>query len=171
MGCSNSEVKEPDGKPKSTTPDVKEEPNKKISNNSQSSESEKKNELLLKENKIDFEKSEKLEKSLEESGSTSYMDLPNYDLFEKFIKLKKVQEFIQNVIYEGYGDAISGIFKDIKPLIDELFKRFGITYEIIKEDKTINCSGYNVVINKPDMTNSDFYLPLFFLCLMIVNYC
>ena len=42
MGCSNSEVKEPDGKPKSTSPDVKEEPNKKVSNNSQSSESEKK---------------------------------------------------------------------------------------------------------------------------------
>ena len=171
MGCSNSEVKEPDGKPKSTSPDVKEEPNKKVSNNSQSSESEKKNESL-KNNKKESEKSEsskksenseKPEKPSEDTGSTSYKDLPNYDLFEKFIKLKKVQQFIQNVIYEGYGDAISGIFKDIKPLIDELFKRFGITYEIIKEDKTINCSGYNVVINKPDMTNSDFYLPLFFL--------
>ncbi len=172
MGCSNSEVKDPDGyKKPQNTPVVKGEQqiNKKVSNNLQSSdtekinESEKKNELLLKENKIDFEKSEKLEKSLEESGSISYMDLPNYDLFEKFIELRKVKQFIQNVVYDGYADVISGIFNDIKPLLDELFERFGITYEIIKENKTINCSGYNVIINKPDMTNSDFYLPLFFL--------
>ena len=172
MGCSNSEVKDPDGDKKpQNTPVVKGEQqiNKKVSNNLQSSdtekinESEKKNELLLKENKIDFEKSEKLEKSSEESGSTSYMDLPNYDLFEKFIKIKKVQKFIQNVVYDGYADVISGIFNDIKPLLDELFERFGITYEIIEKNRTINCSGYNVIINKPDMTNSDFYLPLFFL--------
>ena len=95
--------------------------------------------------------------------STSYKDLPNYDLFEKFISIKKVQEYIQTNIYEGYAEVIDGIFNDIKPLIDELFKRFGLTYEIISENQTINCNGYNVSISKPDMSNSDYYLPLFFL--------
>ena len=98
---------------------MKEEPqiNKKVSNNSQSSESEKKNESL-KNNKKESEKSvksEKSEKSSEDTGLISYKDLPNYDLFEKFIKLKKVKQFIQNVVFEGYADVISGIFNDIKP--------------------------------------------------------
>ena len=78
------------------------------------------------------------------------------------MKLEKVHKYIQ--YYQG-EEVINGIFNDIKPLIDELFTRFGITYEIIKENKTINSKAYNVVINESDMEskNSDYYFPLFFL--------
>ena len=94
--------------------------------------------------------------------SFSYKDLPNYDLFEEFMMKEKVQKYIQ--YYQG-EEVINGIFNDIKPLIDDLFKRFGLTYEIIKENTTINCKEYNVVINEPKMENknSDYYFPLFFL--------
>ena len=129
----------------------------KESNISKPSESEKKNELL-ENNKIVSEISVK---PLDDNaGSFSYKDLPNYDLFEKFIKIEKVNKYIQ---FYQEREVINDIFNDIKPLIDDLFKRFGITYEIIKEDKTINCKEYNVVINKPEIKNSDYYFPLFFL--------
>ncbi len=63
------------------------------------------------------------------ANSFSYMDLPNYDLFKEFMMKEKVQKYIQ--FYEDKKEVINGIFNDIKPLIDKLFKRFGIIYEII----------------------------------------
>ena len=77
------------------------------------------------------------------------------------MKIEKVNKYIQ--FYQEKEVIINGIFNDIKHLIDELFKRFGLEYEIIEEDKTINCKECNVVINKPEIKNSDYYFPLFFL--------
>ena len=145
MGCSNS-VEEKDFKETKIENSIP-QPKKKINNERNFSQSE----IVISENSSNIE------------NSLSYKDLPNYDLFEKFISIKKVQEYIQTNIYEGYAEVIDGIFNDIKPLIDELFKRFGMTYEIISKNQTINCNGYNVSISKPDMSNSDYYLPLFFL--------
>jgi heat shock protein HspQ len=88
------------------------------------------------------------------------MDLPNYDLFEKFRKKEKVQKYIQ---FYQENEVINGIFNDIKPLIDELFTRFGITYDIIEENTTIECNGINVDMSKPEIKNLDYYFPLFFL--------
>jgi hypothetical protein len=145
MGCSNS-VEEKEFKETKKENSIT-QPKKKYNNERNFSQSE----IVISENSSNIE------------NSLSYKDLPNYDLFEKFISIKKVQEYIQTNIYEGYAEVIDGIFNDIKPLIDELFKRFGLTYEIISENQTINCNGYNVSISKPDMSNSDYYLPLFFL--------
>ena len=95
------------------------------------------------------------------AGSFSYKDLPNYDLFEEFMKIEKVNQYIQ---FYQENEVINGIFNDIKPLIDKLFKRFGIEYEVIKENKTINTNAYNVVYeSKMESKNSDYYFPLFFL--------
>ena len=55
------------------------------------------------------------------TSSFNYKYLPNYDLFEKFIKLEKVQKYIQ--YYKG-EEVINGIFEVIKQLIDELFEKF-----------------------------------------------
>ena len=90
--------------------------------------------------------------------------MPNYDLFEKFIKLEKVKEFINENVNDQSGEIITGIFDEIKPLVDELFKRFKIEYEIIKETKTFDCSSYRVDIYPVESTkNLDNYFPLFFL--------
>jgi len=130
---------------------------------------EPKSETINEQNESNLNNSQQTNNNQQENNlddlpiSTSYKDLPNYDLFEKFINIKKVKEYIQTNMYDGYGKVIDGIFNDIKPLIDELFKRFGITYEIISENQTINCYGYNVVISKPEISNSDYYFPLFFL--------
>ena len=96
--------------------------------------------------------------------SVNYENLPNYDLFEKFIKLKKVQEFIDLNVNNEYEEIVTGIYDEIKPLVDELFKRFKIDYEIISEAKTFDCRSYRVDIypvESPD--NADNYFPLFFL--------
>ena len=91
-------------------------------------------------------------------------NLPNYDLFEKFINMEKVKQFLDENISQGYGQIIDGIFNDIKPLITELFKRFKIEYEIISQKKVIDCGSYQVVITPPKGTqNLDNYFPLFFM--------
>ena len=91
--------------------------------------------------------------------SFSYKDLPNYDLFEEFMKIEKVNQYIQ---FYQENEVINGIFNDIIPLIDKLFTRFGITYDIIEENTTIECNGLKVDMSKPEIKDLDYYFPLFF---------
>ena len=104
------------------------------------------------------------QKTISKEEMLNYKNLPNYDLFEKFIKMEKVKQFLDENIFQGYGQIIDGIFNDIKPLITELFKRFKIEYEIISQKKVIDCISYKVVITPPKGTkNLDNYFPLFFM--------
>ena len=104
------------------------------------------------------------QKTISKEEMLNYKNLPNYDLFEKFINMEKVKQYLDENISQGYGEIIDGIFNDIKPLITELFKRFKIEYEIISQKKVIDCRSYQVVITPPQGTqNLDNYFPLFFM--------
>jgi hypothetical protein len=104
------------------------------------------------------------QKTISKEEMINYKNLPNYDLFEKFINMEKVKQYLDENISQGYGEIIDGIFNDIKPLITELFKRFKIEYEIISQKKVIDCRSYQVVITPPQGTqNLDNYFPLFFM--------
>ena len=104
------------------------------------------------------------QKTISKEEMLNYKNLPNYDLFEKFINMEKVKQYLDENISQGYGQIIDGIFNDIKPLITELFKRFKIEYEIISQKKVIDCRSYQVVITPPQGTqNLDNYFPLFFM--------
>ena len=88
----------------------------------------------------------------------SYKNLPNYDLFEKFINIKKVKEYLED------REIIDGIFDEIKPLIKELFNRFKIQFEIITKNQVIDCVSYKVELTaSTNQENLDNYFPLFFL--------
>jgi hypothetical protein len=104
------------------------------------------------------------QKTISKEEMINYKNLPNYDLFEKFINMEKVKQYLDENISQGYDQIIDGIFNDIKPLITELFKRFKIEYEIISQKKVIDCRSYQVVITPPQGTqNLDNYFPLFFM--------
>jgi F0F1-type ATP synthase membrane subunit b/b' len=128
----------------------------------------KKIEVNIDKKKIELDNQKKnIEKNVENINkpiSVDYNNLPNYDLFEKFIKLKKVKEFIETNVNGGYEEIITGIYDEIKPLVDELFKRFKIEYEIISKAKTFDCHSYRVDIRPVESSkNADNYFPLFFL--------
>ena len=99
-------------------------------------------------------------------NSLDYKNLPNYDLFEKFIKIKKVKDYLNNNVFQGnyYSQTIDGIFEEIKPLLKELFNRFGLGFDVITQKQTIDCRSYRVDITPYKNSQSlDFYFPLFFL--------
>ena len=98
-------------------------------------------------------------------NSLDYKNLPNYDLFEKFIKIKKVKDYLNNNIFKGaFTKRIDGIFKEIEPLLKELFNRFGLGFDVITQKQTIDCGSYRVDITPyKDSESLDFYFPLFFL--------
>ena len=98
-------------------------------------------------------------------NSLDYKNLPNYDLFEKFIKIKKVKDYLNNNIFQGYySQTIDGIFKEIEPLLKQLFNRFGLGFDVITQKQTIDCRSYRVDITPYKNSQSlDFYFPLFFL--------
>ena len=104
------------------------------------------------------------QKTISKEEMLNYKNLPNYDLFEKFINMEKVKQYLNENIFQNDSQIIDGIFNDIKPLITELFKRFKIEYEIISQKKVIDCRSYQVVITPPQGTqNLDNYFPLFFM--------
>ena len=105
-----------------------------------------------------------VKKTISKEEMIDFKKLPNYDLFEKFINIEKVKEYLEENIFNDNQEIISGIFTQIKPLINELFKRFQIEYEIISQKKVIDCGSYKVEITPPnDSQSSDNYFPLFFL--------
>ena len=98
-------------------------------------------------------------------NSLVYKNLPNYDLFEKFIKIQKVKDYLNNNIFKGaFTKRTDGIFKEIEPLLKELFNRFGLGFDVITKKQTIDCVSYRVDITPYKNSQSlDFYFPLFFL--------
>ena len=104
------------------------------------------------------------QKTISKEEMLNYKNLPNSDLFEQFINMEKVKQYLNENIFKSNNRIIDGIFNDIKPLITELFKRFKIEYEIISQKKVIDCRSYQVVITPPKGTqNLDSYFPLFFM--------
>ena len=104
------------------------------------------------------------QKTISKEEMLNYKNLPNSDLFEQFINMEKVKQYLNENIFKSNNRIIDGIFNDIKPLITELFKRFKIEYEIISQKKVIDCRSYQVVITPPQGTqNLDNYFPLFFM--------
>ena len=104
------------------------------------------------------------QKTISKEEMIDFKKLPNCDLFEKFINMEKVKQYLNENIFQSNNRIIDGIFNDIKPLITELFKRFKIEYEIISQKKVIDCRSYQVVITPPQGTqNLDNYFPLFFM--------
>ena len=86
-------------------------------------------------------------------------------MFEKFIKIQKVKDYLNNNIFKGaFTKRIDGIFKEIEPLLKELFNRFGLGFDVITKKQTIDCGSYRVDITPYKNSQSlDFYFPLFFL--------
>ena len=104
------------------------------------------------------------QKTISKEEMLNYKNLPNSDLFEQFINMEKVKQYLNENIFKSNNRIIDGIFNDIKPLITELFKRFKIEYEIISQKKVIDCKSYKVEITPPKGTqNLDNYFPLFFM--------
>ena len=122
------------------------------------------NEVDKEQKKIESNITKTVKKTISKEEMIDFKKLPNYDLFEKFINMDKVKEYLEENIFNYNQEIISGIFTQIKPLIDELFKRFQIDYEIISQKKVIDCGSYRVDLTPPqDSQSSDNYFPLFFL--------
>ena len=121
---------------------------------------------MMKKKNIPKKKDKDIKSSVKNNeNSLVYKNLPNYDLFEKFIKIQKVKDYLNNNIFKGaFTKRIDGIFKEIEPLLKELFNRFGLGFDVITKKQTIDCVSYRVDITPYKNSQSlDFYFPLFFL--------
>jgi ankyrin repeat protein len=100
----------------------------------------------------------------------SHKGLPNSDLRKRFLQRPLVKEYIGLFITSGSLNTspdkystVKGVFKEIKEDLDELFERFGITYQLPSMDYTQDCESYRLILSPSSEMDLDLYIPLFFL--------
>ena len=95
----------------------------------------------------------------------NFLNIENYDLLHSFLSLPLVAVYINEIfkpnksIKPFHYPKIKGIFKEIKPLLDELFKRNKLSYKI-PVSRSFNVCASLVVTNK---STASGYCSLIFL--------
>lgn len=99
----------------------------------------------------------------------NYQEMPNYDLLYSFLQLPLVKTYINEIflpnktIKQFHYEKIKGIFKQIKPILDSLFKRLGITYKIPIKLFKVRLITYNLDCKPSTEEDLDMYIPIFFM--------
>ena len=98
-----------------------------------------------------------------------FTKLENYDLFEKFIKIRLVKIFIEEIFRPNKEiktfqiEKIKGIFKKIEKLLYELFSRLDIELNIPSETFYLESSTFKLNGKPASDSDLDCYTPLLFM--------
>ena len=96
-------------------------------------------------------------------------NLPNKDLRDKFMAKTEVQTYFKTFFklewmhFPQHESAYKGIFQIIKPDIEELFSRFGISLQLPSQQYIQDSCSFKMDLKPASQNNLDRYSPLFFL--------
>lgn len=99
----------------------------------------------------------------------NFLNIENYDLLHSFLSLPLVAVYINEIfkpnksIKPFHYPKIKGIFKEIKPLLDELFKRNKLSYKIPVSRFQVKVITYKLDCAPSTEEDLDMYMPIFFM--------
>ena len=98
-----------------------------------------------------------------------FTKLENYDLFEKFLKIRLVKIYIEEIFLPNKEiksfqiEKIKGIYKKIEKLLYELFSRLGIELNIPSDIFYLDSPTFELEGKPPTNSDLDCYTPLLFM--------